>query len=131
TVPVWHSDTSRSHVVRRGPDRRPSAVPVPARRLQLPAMLSGVPRQSRDETNASWAAAFLRRSECSAVAEIERTRSTSCYKAVVRPVQKSAMHPRVCRSLDAAYARHSVADALQPLRAKGLAVPRRTWSPGY
>src|SRR5262245_27681138 len=67
TVPVWHSDTNRSRVVRRGPDRRPSAVPVPARWLQLPAMLSSVPRQSRDETNASWAVAFLRQSECSAV----------------------------------------------------------------
>src|SRR5437016_4079982 len=130
TVPVWHSDTSRSHVVRRGPDRRPSAVQVPARRPQLPAMLSSVPRQSRDETNASWVAAFLRLIECSAVAEIERTRSTSCYKGAVRPVRKSAMHPRVCRSLSVAYGRRSGADALQPLRAKGLAVTWRTWSPG-
>src|SRR5208283_4897658 len=47
TVPVRHSDTSRSHVVRRGPDRRPSAVQGPVRWLQLPAMLSSVPRQSR------------------------------------------------------------------------------------
>src|SRR6266436_3151318 len=130
TVPVRHSDTSRSHVVRRDPDRRPSAVQGPVRWLQLPAMLSSAPRQSRDETNASWAVAFLRRSECSAAVEIERTRSTSCYKAAVCPVRKSAMHPRVRRSLSVAYARHSGADALQPLRAKGPAVTWRTWSPG-
>jgi len=34
------------------------------------------------------------------------------------------MYPRVRRSLSVAYARHSGADALQPLRARGPAV---TW----